>query len=204
MSIANVNKESNIFELYILVSGKGTTLLSKLNKKSTIQVVGPLGNSFTYPGKNENTVLVAGGIGIAPLVFYESILNGNKYKLDFFYGATSQSELIPKYYLPGDIRYSTDDGSKGFKGFVTENLKHFIERNDINKIYACGPNSMLKAVQNIALENKIHCELSIETIMACGFGICQGCVVKKKANGNEYYLTCIEGPVFNAKNISLD
>ena len=204
MSIANVDKNTNIFELQILVTGKGTFHLSKLNEISILQVIGPLGNSFSYPELNENIALVSGGIGIAPLIFYESILKDRKSNVEFFYGAAKKSELIPEKYLPKNIRYSTDDGSKGFNGFVTKDLKYFIRANNIHKIYACGPNPMLKAVQKIALENQIYCELSIETIMACGYGICQGCIVRKKENENQYYLACVEGPVFNANNISLD
>ena len=204
MSIANVDKDLNVFELQILVTGKGTLHLSQLKENSTVQVIGPLGNSFSYPDENENVALVAGGIGIAPLVFYESILKSRKSKIYFFYGAANQSELIPENYIPNNIRFSTDDGSKGYTGFVTEDLKQNINSNNIHKIFACGPNPMLKAVQSIALENEIYCELSIETIMACGYGICQGCIVRKKANENEYYLTCKDGPVFNANNITIE
>lgn len=204
MSIANVDKESNVFELQILVAGKGTHHLSKLTKNSILQVIGPLGNSFSYPESNEKIALVAGGIGIAPLIFFESELKNSKSKIEFFYGAANQSELIPVKYLRNNIRYSTDDGSKGINGFVTEDLKNFIKTNDIHKIYACGPNPMLKEVQKIAIKNQIYCELSIETIMACGYGICQGCIVRKKENENEYLLTCVDGPVFNSKSISLD
>ena len=204
MSIANVDKESNIFELQILVAGKGTSLLSQLHQDSTIKVIGPLGNSFSFPKENDNVALIAVGIGTAPLVYFESILNGINVNIDFFYGAANQSELIPEDDLPKNIHYSTDDGSKGFNGFVTQDFNKYIAENEIQKIYACGPNPMLKAVQDIAIKNDIFCELSIETIMACGFGICQGCIVRKKENENEYYLTCVEGPVFNAKNIVLD
>lgn len=204
MSIANVDKKSNLFELQILVAGKGTSLLSQLHKNNILQVIGPLGNSFSVPKEHENIVLIAGGIGVAPLIYYKSILKKNNINVDFFYGAANQSELIPEKYLPENIHFSTDDGSKGFNGFVTQDFTNYVEINNIQKIYACGPNPMLKAVQDIAIKNNIFCELSIETVMACGLGICQGCIVRKIENENEFYLTCVEGPVFNAKNITLD
>jgi len=204
MSIAKIDKESNILELQILVAGKGTELLSQLTKKDKIQIIGPLGNYFSVPEDDDSIALIAGGIGVAPLVFLESILKQKHRNIEFFYGAANESELIPKEYLQENIRFSTDDGSKGFDGFVTQDFVNYLTDNKVQKIYACGPNPMLKVVQDIALKNDIFCELSIETIMACGMGICQGCIVPKKENKNEFYLTCVDGPVFNAKNISLD
>jgi dihydroorotate dehydrogenase electron transfer subunit len=204
MSIANVDKDSNIFELQILVTGKGTTLLSQIHQDESIYVIGPLGNNFSFPKEKEHIALISGGIGVAPLIYYESILKEKNVHIDFFYGAAKESEFIPENYLPKNVHFSTDDGSRGFKGFVTQDFNKYIAENKIQKIYACGPNPMLKAVQDIAINNDIYCEISIETVMACGFGICQGCIVRKKENENEFYLTCVEGPVFNAKNITLD
>ena len=204
MSIANVNSETNILELQILVTGKGTKLLSQISKDDIIQVIGPLGNYFSNPEENESIALIAGGIGIAPLIYFESSLKVKQNNIDFFYGAANKSELIPENYLPKNIRFSTDDGSKGYNGFVTHDFQDYITEKAIQKIYACGPNPMLKVVQDIAIKNDIFCELSIETIMACGMGICQGCIVPKKVNDNEFYLTCVDGPVFNAKEIKLD
>lgn len=204
MSIANVDVDANILELQILVAGKATSLLSEIKDTTKLQVIGPLGNSFSIPNENDSIALVAGGIGIAPLIFYESFFKSVLKNISFFYGAANKSELISEKFLPKNIRYSTDDGSKGYKGFVTKDLLQSLNSIKINKIYACGPNLMLKSVQKIAKDHNIYCELSIETIMACGYGICQGCIVKKQENENEYYLTCTEGPVFNAKNITLD
>ena len=203
MSIARVDKKSNIFELQILVTGKGTSLLSGIRKSESVYVLGPLGNTFSIPDKNDKVALLAGGIGIAPLIYFSDLLLEKKISFDFYYGAASKSELIPKKYLPENIRFSTDDGSFGFKGFVTENFESVSITNGYNKIYACGPNPMLNAVKNIALKKKIDCELSIETIMVCGIGICQGCIVEKHSKANEYYLTCIDGPVFKADDINL-
>lgn len=204
MSIANVDQKKGLFELQILVSGKGTKLLSELNENTSIQVIGPLGNSFKLPSVKDNVALIAGGIGIAPLLYFEKLLKQKNIKTNFFYGASTHTELIPEEYLPENIRISTDDGSTGFNGFVTQDFANFTKNNKIQRIYSCGPNPMLKAVQEIALKENIECELSIETVMACGLGICQGCIVPKKENENEYYLTCTEGPVFNAKSIILD
>ncbi len=204
MSIANVDKNTNLFELQILVAGKGTVLLSKLEKNLTIQVIGPLGNSFSTPQENENVALIAGGIGVAPMIYFEKVLKNQSNNIDIFYGAANQTELIPNEYLPQNTRFSTDDGSKGFNGFVTQDFAKSFDKKKIHKIYACGPNPMLKAVQDIANKNDVFCELSIETVMACGLGICQGCIVRKEENENEFYLTCVEGAVFNAKKIKLN
>ena len=203
MSIARVDPKSNIFELQILVAGKGTSLLSKIRKGETVQVLGPLGNNFTFPEKKSKVALLAGGIGVAPLIFFADSLTQKNIAFEFFYGAATKAALIPQNFLPNKVHFSTDDGSFGFKGFVTENFQSQQKAVQFDKIYACGPNLMLNEVKNIALNNKVDCELSIETIMACGIGICQGCVVQKNTKEHAYFLTCVDGPVFKAKDINL-
>jgi dihydroorotate dehydrogenase electron transfer subunit len=203
MSIARVDNKSNIFELQILVTGKGTSLLSKIKKGETVQIIGPLGNNFSLPKKSTKVALLAGGIGVAPLIYFADLLTKKNIAFKFFYGAATKAALIPKNYLPENIHFSTDDGSFGFKGFVTQNFQSVHSTIHFDKIYACGPNPMLNEVKKIAMKNNVYCELSIETIMACGIGICQGCVVHKNTKEDDYFLTCVDGPVFKAEDINL-
>lgn len=202
MSIARVYPKDNLVELQILITGHGTSLLSELKVSDYLSVIGPLGNSFNIPKNNEMVALVAGGIGIAPLIFLDDEMKKLNKKRLFFYGAMSKEELIPPEFLPDQMRFATDDGSKGFKGFVTEDLEQFLLNGTAKYVYACGPTPMLIAVQKLLKKYNIPGKISIEIEMACGYGICQGCVVEKSESPGEYYLTCMDGPIFGANRIS--
>ncbi len=203
MSIARVARENNIIELHILVSGQGTELLSRLQVNDSIFMIGPLGNTLTLPDNNEKIALIAGGIGIAPLIFFDDELKNKSIQRYFFYGARNKDDLIPTALLPKNIRISTEDGSMGFKGFVTDDVKSYLSSKRIDRVFACGPTPMLEAVQKMVKKYNVPGEISIETEMACGFGICQGCVVRQQNTENSYLLTCKDGPVFDANLISL-
>jgi len=204
MSIARTDLINQIIEIQILVTGEGTLELSKLKIDDHVNLVGPMGNSFYLPDKEEKIAFIGGGIGIAPLIFLDEVLSSRGQIGEIFYGAASVNELIARKHLPDRIKVSTDDGSSGFNGYVTEYFKKFTNINNVDRVYACGPTPMLIAVQKLLSDLKIPGQLSIETIMACGYGLCQGCAVKQKGDEQKYYLTCKDGPVFDSESISFE
>ncbi|MCL4551345.1 MAG: dihydroorotate dehydrogenase electron transfer subunit [Bacteroidetes bacterium] len=198
-SICNVEGES----IYFLfdIHGEGTKLLSRKKLGDEIEILGPLGKGFVYDGDYEIAVIVAGGLGTAPFPFLINRLSKDK-KVAAFVGARSKN-LVLQHGLK-NILVATDDGSAGFHGTVVDLLKKEIFSIAKNKfrIFGCGPNPMLKALQKYTVENNFNCQISVEGAMACGFGICQGCPIEA-SDGESYLLVCKDGPVFDAKKVNL-
>ncbi|MFA5839813.1 MAG: dihydroorotate dehydrogenase electron transfer subunit [Candidatus Margulisiibacteriota bacterium] len=203
ISIHQVSKKDKTIQLLYEVVGKGTEILSSLKTGTSIDILGPLGNGFPIDKNTKNHILVGGGMGIAPLLFLASQLKGN---VEIIIGASSKSKI----YCANEMRklsdkliITTDDGSLGEKGFVSDSLSTNITDYDLrySVIYACGPHAMLEAVAHIARKNKVPCQLSMEAYMACGIGTCMGCVVKTVSG---YKKVCDDGPVFDAKEIIWD
>jgi len=196
------------------VVGKGTEILARKKKGEDLDVIGPLGNGFEI-NNSEASVLVAGGIGVAPmLTLAESIGHQvtrspghQKSKIHVIIGAKTKSNILcEKEFknLKCNVRVATEDGSKGHKGLATDVLKKLLvtwQPGNLATIYACGPTGMLKAVAAIAKDKNIPCQVSLEERMACGVGVCLGCPVKVKTN-HEYKMVCKDGPVFDAEEIS--
>lgn len=199
-SISFIDPDNNRLFILYKIRGKVTKFMSRLKEGDHISIIGPLGNGFDIPENISHLILLGGGIGIAPLI---SLIQQYKKKIIFIAGYKSQKEFINiKRLIDGDYPYivATEDGSLGFMGTVVELFKNFMkDKNYSNPIViSCGPLAMLKEVAQITKEMKIPCYVSLETKMACGMGICQGCVI----NGRSGYLrVCKEGPVFNAQEI---
>jgi dihydroorotate dehydrogenase electron transfer subunit len=194
-----------ILLLYRLV-GEGTRIMTEIKEGQKLPVLGPLGQGFTPPQKDQPAILVAGGVGIAPLIFLAATLGSAPYR--FLAGFSTAQEIIPLEKLGfQDLTplEATDDGSVGYNGFVTGLLEKTlaeIPSAAAPMIYACGPNAMLKKVQAIAGTFQASCEVSLESYMACGLGACQGCAVKTAPDQKKPYLhVCKDGPVFPAQNI---
>lgn len=196
--------ENNSFHILYKIVGKGTAMLSTYKTGDEIDIIGPLGNGFELT-KDENTIwhksvlLVAGGMGIAPLYFVAKKIYELKGSINTLIGASTKDELLCRenFEKLGTVSISTDDGSDGTKGFVTDLLKG-IPKPEI--IFACGPMPMLKVIQSYADTNFIPCQLSLEQRMACGIGICLGCAVRVK---NGYKYVCKDGPVFWSNEVKL-
>lgn len=190
LSIYDTDKQTVSF-LYKVV-GKGTDYLSKLKKGDSINITGPLGSCYPLePEKNKIPFLVAGGTGIASIHFLAKQLNK---KGLLFYGAKNKDELLCVSELKKlgfDLLLATEDGSCGFKGFITDLFDKNIKDNSI--VYVCGPNIMANKI--IKTVNKLNLEgyASLEEKMACGIGVCQGCAINV---GNTKKLVCKDGPVF--------
>jgi dihydroorotate dehydrogenase electron transfer subunit len=183
------------------IHGEGTKMLSCKKEKDEIDILGPLGKGFIIEGDYKTAVIVAGGIGAAPFPYLTRAIS-NKKNIVCFIGGRSQQQLIS--YGMNNIYEATDDGSKGFHGNVIELLKNKLPEvvKDTIRIFACGPNPMLKSLQEYALASNLDCQISVECSMACGFGICQGCPIDK-LNDEGYFLVCKDGPVFNADMVKL-
>ena len=194
ISIHDVDYGNNTFNLLIQIAGKGTKTLSKLENGDFLNLIYPLGNSFSLPVKNDKVLLVGGGCGIAPLLFLGKYLKSNGYEPEILLGFRDSERIIEinKYIELGKVYLTTEDGSQGEKGFVT-NHSVFSSKN-YDKIYCCGPDSMMRAVAVYCKKNDINCEVSLENLMACGIGACLCCIVDT-IKGN--LCTCIDGPVFN-------
>jgi dihydroorotate dehydrogenase electron transfer subunit len=191
--------------LLVQIKGKGTDILTKENKGSKISVTGPLGEGFPYHKTWKKIWFIGGGTGIAPLLFlYESLKH--KHKLchcEFFYGARRKNllffDILPRKLT---FEFSTGDGSYGEKGEVTELVRKRLRSEKPDVIYAGGPEGLLKEISLISAAFKIPAYITLENKMACGMGLCYGCVAKiKTTSGGEYKRVCKEGPVFNANKV---
>lgn len=184
------------------VVGTGTRLLSVLKEGDEINLLGPLGQGFSIQGSYDTAVFLAGGIGVAPFRFLTKSIEGKKEILSLL-GARTSSQLLREGLL--NVSIATDDGSLGFKGNLVELLGRELSGNLAGKkirVFACGPTPMLAALREFVIPRKIETEISLEGPMACGTGMCKGCVVKS-AIDQDYRLACKDGPVFNVEEILL-
>ena len=193
--------QKTIIKLLLKVVGDGTRRLAALAPGDTVSLIGPLGNGFDLEkGKRKINLLVAGGIGIASFYLLANTLKANGEELRLIYGGRSAVDLVGLddfQRLGVPILNTTDDGSLGLKGLVTEGLSECLSSlpsHNLN-MYVCGPNPMMKATASVAAHHGIPCQISVEAKMACGFGVCLGCSVKTL---HSYRLACQHGPVFDA------
>lgn len=189
-------------ELWLLVrrAGEGTESIIKSEVGSSLNIVLPLGGMFDTPSsKDGRLLLVGGGVGVAPMLYLGAYLVENGYKTEFLLAAKSESDLLQldEFRKYGEVHISTDDGSVGEKGLVTQNS--VLQSDGLEFIYCCGPMPMMKAVAAIAKERDIECEVSLENLMACGVGACLCCV--EDTVGRGHVCVCTEGPVFNIKRL---
>lgn len=189
-------------EILYQVVGKGTALLAEKRARETLDIVGPLGNGFGA-APSAAAILIAGGIGVAPLVALAEEMRGAYVII----GARTRSHVLceAEFRRAGSrvVAVATEDGSKGHKGLATDLLKDVLRKtadSGRTTVFACGPTAMLKAVATIALAHRIRCQVSLEERMACGVGVCLGCPVRIKTG--EYRMVCKDGPVFNAGDIA--
>lgn len=195
ISINFFDKENNELWLLIQKVGDGTRKLGELKPNDSVNLILPLGNSFSLPQSHDaKLLLVGGGVGIAPMLFWGAKLKEMGFKPIFLIGGRSEANLLQldEFKKYGELYCTTEDGSVGEKGFVTN---HSI-LTDINfdAIYTCGPTPMMKAVAAYAQKNNVDCEVSLENTMACGIGTCL-CCVTDSVDG--HVCVCTEGPVFN-------
>ena len=196
-----------LIDIMVKSIGHGTLLFCDSAQGSTVMVLGPLGTSFDTTSREFDTaILVSGGIGTAPMLFLERTLAAKGKKIINLVGGRTKEEL-----LAGDLsncRFATDDGSSGFRGTVVELLQSelpALKKKGTSKVFACGPNPMLKALAGFCREHRLACDVSLESIMGCGIGICYGCSVEVKSpdGGLRTILLCQEGPVIDAELLAV-
>jgi NAD(P)H-flavin reductase len=180
--------------------GPGTRRLAALAAGERLWLVGPLGSGFTAPNELScsGAILVAGGVGTAPLVIWAEALAGADVPLRSLLGFRSGAHAAAASLFPGELELATDDGSLGHHGLVTELLEPALDRTPGHAVYACGPPAMLESVRRICNERSVRAELALEEAMACGFGACFGCVVKTV---DGYRRICVDGPVVAASDL---
>jgi len=202
-SIARIEEDGLLFILYRVI-GRGTALMSQWTAGTRTELLGPLGKGFEPTAQEGISIMVAGGIGLAPLIFLSHQMESSRKIL--LMGAKTADEIIPVDGLvsPGlEIEIATDDGTRGHHGVVTDLLESILSEVDVGKamVYACGPGTMLKKVSSICSARGVRCQVSLETAMACGVGACLGCAVLGKKKDGKYYHVCKDGPVFDAEQI---
>ena len=199
ISINLVDKEKNEMWLLIQQIGEGTRKICETQAGETMNIIFPLGNSFTIPQQNGKFLLVGGGVGTAPMLFLGKKLSEKGFSPDFLLGGRSERDILQQtdFEKYGTVYCTTEDGSFGEKGFVTHHS--VLQNKKYDFIYTCGPKPMMVAVAKYAHENGIGCEVSLENLMACGFGACL-CCIEKTTRGN--LCSCTEGPVFNINELT--
>jgi len=199
ISIHYVDRDANELWLLVALVGDGTRRLGSLSAGDTLNCVLPLGNGFTMANRpDERILLVGGGVGVAPLLYFGERLKAVGAVPTFLLGARSASDLLmlDRFQAIGTVAVTTEDGSMGEKGFVTNHS--LLQQATFDRISTCGPKPMMVAVARYAAQANIPCEASLENLMACGLGACL-CCVEKTVDGN--LCVCTEGPVFDTKRL---
>ncbi len=199
-SIFEVDYEKKVLSILVKILGRGSKKLTESKVGDTLNIVFPLGKGFTYPSPGERILLVGGGSGVAPMLFLSKESGLPVKNVDIILGARTIEDLIDatEYTKYGTLHFTTEDGSTGTKGFVTNHPIFHGKLGQYSKIYACGPDAMMKAVAKQAKEAGVFCEVSLENLMACGFGVCL-CCIEPTSKGN--LCVCTEGPVFNINDL---
>ncbi|MCP4676274.1 MAG: dihydroorotate dehydrogenase electron transfer subunit [Deltaproteobacteria bacterium] len=187
--------------ILVRVVGRGTRRLAEMDPGDSISVLGPCGHGFSLPDADIRPILVAGGVGVAPLVFLAERLTAKSKRPVFIYGARTSDDLPLRSRIAAatDLVVTTEDGSLGEKGVVTTPLERILAESERARVFSCGPEGMLKAVALASDEADTPCEVALEAPMACGMGTCKGCAVPTVSSDFTY--VCSDGPVFDAMEI---
>ncbi len=196
-------------EFVFSVEGRGTRWLSQLQPHEPIDIVGPLGKPFSLPREPATAVLVGGGYGTAPLFPLADALRERGCRIDFVIGAATEERLfgaLDAKRISATLSVTTDDGSVGLRGRVSDPLPEVLAATKADVVYACGPMPMLRAVSRIAEEAGIPCQIAVEELMACGVGVCMTCVLPVVGDDGETRMvrSCVDGPVFHGERVRFD
>lgn len=196
-SVYSANPASNELTILVRPYGRGSGWLVEQTVRTTLDVLGPLGNAFPVAPKSRNLLMVAGGVGAAPLLMLSQEAVAKGLNVTYLLGAMNANGLLAPQHLPGEVEYvvATDDGSAGHQGFVTDLVPQYLQWAD--QVYACGPEPMFQSLRRQVLANRFASKpsvhLSVERTMACGVGACLGCVVETRRGMRT---SCVDGPVF--------
>ena len=207
ISIMLAEPRSGTIRLLVKKAGRGTELLCGALEGGTLELLGPLGNSFPLPPEGKDVLLVGGGVGVAPLIFFADVLQKTPglRSARGLYGGATENQLAVWTELAGrceEFYVATEDGSAGEKGLVTDILAEQLQRGDAQAVYTCGPRPMMAKVAAMCAETSMPCYASLEQWMGCGVGACLGCVVP--GTEEAYLRVCRDGPVFPAEKLDWD
>lgn len=193
-------------DIVFAVQGKGTRWLSELHRHDAVDLVGPLGRPFALPRQPVGCVLVAGGYGSAPMFMLAEQLRQRGCRVDVVLGASTEEKLfgvLDAKRIAATLTLTTEDGSAGERGRVTDALPVVLERTDADVVYACGPMPMLAAVSEVAREHGAHAQCAVEESMACGIGVCMTCVLPVVGDDGltRMVRACTDGPVFRGDRV---
>lgn len=199
-SVFDYNKEANTLSFFIKVIGEGTRLIGETRKGDRLNIIYPLGNSFT-PVSNKKVLIIAGGSGVAPFLILGRQLRSLGNEMTFLFGGRTADDivLLEKFEELGTVLATTEDGSLGEKGLVTHHSIMNDAVSGFERVFTCGPEAMMKAIASWSANRGIPCEVSLENTMACGFGACLCCIVPT-VEGNQ--CVCTDGPVFNTNHLA--
>ncbi len=199
LSFHDANSETGEVTFLYSIVGRGTRWLSQLKPGDTVDILGPLGNGFTIQPDSKNILIIAGGMGVAPLCFLARQAQGRGHSVTLLLGAATVANLCPSELLPSAATCltATEDGSAGVKGLITDYLPQYIDKAD--QVFACGPLPMYRTLgKEPSLQGK-PVQVSLEVRMACGLGICYGCSIKTEDGMKK---VCRDGPVFNMQEVA--
>ncbi len=193
-------------EIVFAAHGKGTEWLAALHRHDAVDIVGPLGRPFALPKQAVSCVLVAGGYGSAPMFSLADALRARGCRVDVVLGAATESKLfgvLEAKRITASLTITTEDGSVGERGQVTDVLPAVLERTDADVVYACGPMGMLAAVAQIATDHGAYSQCAVEESMACGVGVCMTCVLPVVGDDGVTRMlrSCTDGPVFRGDRV---
>lgn len=202
ISVNYVDRATNELWLLIQLIGDGTKKMAEYRSGDIVNIMLPLGNSFTIPEKDSQAklLLIGGGVGTAPMLYLGEILKRAGFEPTFLLGARSKDDVLQleQFQQIGTVYVTTEDGTLGEKGYVTNHS--ILNKIHFDRIYTCGPKPMMMAVAKYAAAESIECEVSLENTMACGIGACLCCV--EKTNDGHHVCVCTEGPVFNINKLT--
>jgi dihydroorotate dehydrogenase electron transfer subunit len=197
-SFHDANSETGEVSFLYGIVGRGTYWLSQLKPGDTVDILGPLGNGFSIQPDSKEILIIAGGMGIAPLCFLARQAQGRGLSVTLLLGAATASQLCPTDLLPAEATCitATEDGSAGVKGLITDCLPQYLDEAD--QVFACGPLPMYRILaKEPGLRDK-PVQVSLEVRMACGLGVCYGCSIKTRDGMKK---VCLDGPVFSMKEV---
>ena len=204
LSVHRVHREEGTFELLYRVVGRGTAMMSEAEAETVFDMMGPLGKGFRTDGDFTHTLVVAGGMGSAPVFFLMDELIASGKNVSLLWGAKQDDEIFGVSELEASgvqVLIATEDGSLGHCGMITELLERKLgDLSDPDAVrgFVCGPEPMLRCIQDIAKNTSFDWQVSVEERMACGVGVCIGCAV---STTDGYRMVCSDGPVFDLKEV---
>jgi len=208
-SLHRADAGSGTVEVVVAAHGPGTRWITERAPGLTLDVGGPLGRGFSLPAEDVGTVLVGGGYGAAPLGWLAELLRARGCRVDVVVGAGDAGRLFGQdeaRRLADSVTVTTDDGSAGTRGRVTDVLPELMRRHGTSVVYACGPMAMLRAVHEVARAEGASSQLAVEESMACGIGVCMTCVLPVRGQDGVTRMarSCLEGPVFGGDSLRWD